>query len=96
MVDNVSMEDITQVTQNTMELTAPPAKVTTHTHNIMDTNTKKHYEYENGGERGDDDGYDSIALTENLGLGCASRYVESSSSSLPGKTDGTPPRPPAR
>ena len=45
-MDNLSMEDPTQVTidakhtHNTMESTAPPTKGTTHTKNITDTYTK--------------------------------------------------------
>ena len=41
MVDNVSMADPVHFTQDTTELTAPPAQVTTHTQNSMDTYTKK-------------------------------------------------------
>ena len=40
MVDNVSMEDPSQVTHNTTESTAAPTQVTTHTHNSMNTYTK--------------------------------------------------------
>ena len=62
----------------------------------MDTETKDNYEDENGRERDDDDGYDYIASPKNLGLGCVSRHVEASSTSLSGTNDRTPTHPPER
>ena len=62
----------------------------------MDTDTKKNYEDENGGDIGDHDGGDSVASSENLGLGCVIRHVEASSSRLSGNIDITTPSPPAR
>ena len=51
---------------------------------------------ENGGERGDDYGDDSIASPDNLGWGCVSRYVEASISSLSGTNDKKNHHPPIR
>ena len=96
MIDNESMASPAQVTQNTTGSTASPTQVTTHTQNSTDTNTKNNYEDENGGERDDDDGDDSVDSPENLGLGCVIRHVETSSSILSGTTCRTLPRPPTR
>ena len=96
MVSSLLMAETAQVAQNTTESTASPTEVTNHTHNSKDKETKNNYEDENGREIGDDDGYDSIASTKNLGLGCVSRHVEASSISLFWTTDGTPPLPPER
>ena len=62
----------------------------------MYTETKNNYKEENGVERGDDDGDDTIASPENLGLGCVSIHVEASISSLSRTTDKTTPHPPTR
>ena len=51
---------------------------------------------ENGGERGDDYGDDSIASPDNLGLGCMSRHAAAIISRLSRTTDETPPHPSAR
>ena len=61
----------------------------------MDKETKNSYEEENGGERGDYDGDDTIASPDNLGLGCVSIHVEPSISKLSGTTDEPPPHLPA-
>ena len=61
-----------------MELTASPTKVTTgatYIHNSIDIDTKQ-CEEENGGEKGNDSGDDSISSPDNLGLGWVSRHVE--------------------
>ena len=83
----------TMHTKNTTESTAAPTQITigaTHTHNSTDIDTEN-CEEENGGEKGDDDGDDAISSTKNLGLGCVSRHVEASISSLSGTTDTPPP-----
>ena len=82
-----------KVTQNTTGSTSSPTQVTTHTHNIMNTDTKNNQQDENVGDRVNDDGDDSIASPKNLGLVCVGRHAESSSSGISGITDGTPPHP---
>ena len=51
---------------------------------------------ENGEEKGDYDGDDAIYSPGSLGLGCGSRHVEASISSISGATVKTPPHLPAR
>ena len=94
MVSSLLMAETAQVAQNTTESTASPTEVTNHTHNSKDKETKNNYEDENGGEIGDDDGYDYIASPENLGLGSLSRHVEASIISLSCTTYKTAPHPP--
>ena len=48
----------------------------------MDTDPKVIFKEENGGEKVDDYGDDAISSPKNLGLGCMSRNVEASISSL--------------
>ena len=74
-----------------MKSTAPPTQVTTHTHNSTDTDIKNNYKEENGGERGDGDGDDTIDSFENIGLGYVSIHVEESVSILSSTTDNPPP-----
>ena len=96
MVDNVSMEAPSHVTQNKTESTAALTQLNTHIENSMDTYPKNNYKEENYGERRNDDGDDNISSPKDLDLGCVSRKVESSISSLSGTTEEKTPRPPSR
>ena len=66
-----------------------------HKHNSTDIETKKKCEEENGGYKGNDDGYCAIYPHDNLVLVCVSGHVNASISILSGTTDKTPPNPPA-
>ena len=62
----------------------------------MHTYTKNNYEEENGGERGDNYGYDTISSPKDLGLVCVSRQVEAIIGSLSVTTEETTTNPTER